>query len=176
MKEEIWLPIEGYEGLYEVSDMGNVRSLNYNKTGETKILRPAMTRFGYLQVSLWKDGKRKMVKVHRLVATAFVPNMFGDDYVNHINEVKTDNRADNLMWCTHKENNNWGTRNQRVSEKNTNGKRSKRVLQFTKSGEFIREWASIREVERVLGFLSETISRCCLGKQKSASGFVWKFS
>lgn len=176
MKEERWLPIEGYEGLYEVSSEGRVRSLNYNHTGETKILRPEMTGKGYLMICLWKDGKQKMFLVHRLVALTFVPNMFGLVEVNHINEVKTDNRADNLMWCDRKENQNWGTRNQRVSEKNTNGKCSKPVLQFTKSGEFIREWPSIHEITRVLGFPQGNISNCCLGQRKSASGFVWKFS
>lgn len=175
MKTEIWLPVEGYEGLYEVSDLGRVRSLNYRHTGETKILRTGMTRGGYLTVALCKDGKQKTVKVHRLVATAFVPNMFDDDCVNHINEDKTDNRADNLMWCDHSENNVWGSRIKRVSEKNTNGKLSKPLLQFTKSGEFIQEWPSASEVERVLEFYIQGISMCCRGERKSYKGFIWRY-
>lgn len=175
MRTENWMPIEGYEGIYEISDFGRVRSLNYNKTGETRILKQAMNKDGYLIVCLCKDGKQKTVKVHRLVATAFVPNMFGLNQVNHINENKTDNRADNLMWCDIRENNVWGSRIQRVSEKETNGKCSKPVLQFSKSGEFIREWPSTHEVERVLCYSRGNISDCCLGKRKFAYGFVWKY-
>lgn len=168
MKTEIWMPIEGYEDLYEVSNEGRVSS----KRG---ILRPVMNNCGYLQVQLWKDGKRKWFKVHRLVATAFVPNMFGDDCVNHIDENKTNNRADNLMWCTHKENDNYGTRNKRIFEKTTNGKLSKTVYQFSKDGEFIREWPSTNEIQRVLGFYQSAISKCCNGKLKSAHNFIWRY-
>lgn len=162
------MPVEGYEGIYEISDLGRVRS----KRG---ILRPVMNNCGYLQVGLCKDSKRKWFKVHRLVAMAFVPNMFGLNQVNHINEDKTDNRAENLMWCDCKENINYGSRNERVSEKNTNGKLSKLVLQFTKSGEFIREWPSTQEVERVLCYSRGNISMCCLGKQKSAYNYIWRY-
>jgi len=175
MKREIWLPVEGYEGIYEISDFGRVRSLNYKLTGETRILRLRKNKDGYLQVDLRKDGKKKTFKVHRLVALAFVPNMFGLNEVNHINEDKTDNREENLMWCDSKENINWGTRNQRVREKNTNGKCSKPLLQFSKSGDFIQDWPSASEVERVLGFFQGGISMCCLGKTKSYKGFVWKY-
>jgi len=172
MKKEIWLPIEGYKGIYEISDLGRVRSLKY---GEKRILRPADNGQGYLMVCLCKDGKRKYFSVHRLVALAFVPNMFGLNEVNHINEDKTDNREENLMWVDSKENINWGTRNQRVSEKNTNGKLSKPVLQFSKNGELIKEWSSIHEVHRVLGFSFENISKCCLGKRKSAYNYLWRY-
>lgn len=174
MKNEIWLPVEGYEGLYEVSNEGRVRSLNYNKTGETKILKPEESK-GYLRVKLCKNRKVKRFLVHQLVAQAFVPNIFNLDVVNHINEVKSDNRAENLMWVTQKENCNWGTRNKRVFEKTTNGKLSKTVYQFSKDGEFIREWPSTKEVERVLGYFHTNISSCCLGKRKSANGFVWQY-
>lgn len=170
MRTENWMSIEGYEGIYEISDLGRVRSLNYHRSGETRILKPGIDRGGYLMVVLSKDGKRKTVKVHRLVATAFVPNMFGLNEVNHINEVKTDNREENLMWVDSKENDNWGSRNQRIGEK-----LSKPVLQFTKSGEFIREWPSTAEVERELGYSNTHISECCSGKRKSACGFVWKY-
>lgn len=162
---ENWSIIEGYEN-YEVSNEGRVRSLNYNKTGETRILRPADNGHGYLMVILCKNGKQKMVLVHRLVAAAFVPNIFSLNEVNHINEDKTDNRAENLMWCSRKENVNWGSRTQKCS---------KPVLQFTKDGELIREWPSAHEVERCLGFNQGGISMCCSGQRKSYKGFIWKY-
>lgn len=164
--EEYWKPVEGYEGLYEVSNEGRVRSLNYNRTREIRILRPDITKKGYLKVGLCKNGKQKKFLVHRLVAQAFVPNIFSLNEVNHINEVKTDNRVENLMWCDTKENCNWGTRNERIS---------KPVLQFSKDGEFIREWPSVIEVQRVLGFSQGNISMCCLGKLKSAYNYIWKY-
>ena len=164
--EEYWKPVEGYEGLYEVSNEGRVRSLNYNRTREIRILRPDITKKGYLKVGLCKNGKQKKFLVHRLVAQAFVPNIFSLNEVNHINEVKTDNRVENMMWCDTKENCNWGTRNERIS---------KPVLQFSKDGEFIREWPSVIEVQRVLGFSQGNISMCCLGKLKSAYNYIWKY-
>lgn len=166
--EEYWKPVEGYEGLYEVSDLGRVRS----KRG---ILSPAIDPNGYLRVSLSNDGKQKTFKVHRLVATAFVPNMFNLEQVNHINENKTDNRAENLMWCDNRENSSWGSRGKRISEANTNGKLSKPVLQFSKTGEFIREWPSAMEVERVLGFQHSHIVNCCNGKRKTHQGYIWRY-
>ena len=172
---EIWKKIEGYEGLYEVSNEGRVRSLNYRHTGETKILKPAICYGGYLKVGLWKDGNKKKFTVHRLVARAFLPNILDFPEVNHIDEDKTNNRVKNLEWCTREYNNNFGTRNQRVRETMTNGKTSKPVLQFSKSGEFIREWPSAHEVERVLGYSQGYISNCCLKKYKSAYGFIWKY-
>lgn len=132
---------------------------------------PARTPRGYHYVSLYKDGRQKSSTVHRLVAKAFVPNPMDLPMVNHKNEDKTDNRADNLEFCTQSYNNNYGTRNERAAKAN-----SKPVLQYDKSGNLVKEWPSVSEVERQTGWFNTCISACCLGKRKSAYGFVWRYS
>ena len=168
---EIWKDIEGYEGLYQVSDKGRVKSLWF---GKERILKPVSCR-GYLQVDLCKNGLKKMCKIHRLVAMTFLPNPNNLPQINHIDEDKTNNNANNLEWCTAKYNHNYGTINQRISEKMTNGKLSKPVLQYTLDGELIKEWRSTMDVERNLGYNQGYISACCNGKIKSAYRFIWKY-
>ena len=104
--EEIWKPIKDYEGLYEVSNLGRVKSLNYRGTGKEKILKNIENSKGYFQVGLVKFGKQKVFKVHRLVAEAFIPNPENKPCIDHINTVKSDNRVENLRWVTYKENSN----------------------------------------------------------------------
>lgn len=171
-EDEIWCPIKGYEGLYEVSDQGRVKSLKF---GKERILKPRRNNCGYLQVCLYKNVEQKMYLVHRLVSKTFIPNPKNLTEVNHKDENKENNSVQNLEWCDRKYNNNYGTRIQMVSKKNTNGKLSKPLLQYTKSGEFVREWKSSHDVERNLGFAQQHISSCCIGKLKSANGFVWKY-
>ena len=167
MTEEIWCPIKGFENIYEVSDQGRVRSLKF---GKERILKPALTTQGYLIVGLCKNGEIKQCLVHRLVALAFIPNPDNLPEVNHKDENKENNSVQNLEWCDQKYNINYGTRNQMVSMK-----LSKPVLQYTKSGGFVREWKSAMDVQRNLGYFQNNISNCCNGKLKSANGFVWKF-
>ena len=106
MEEEIWKPIKDFEGYYEVSNIGRVRSLNYKRTGKGKILKNIEDYKGYLEVGLTKNGKRKQFKIHRLVAEAFIPNPENKPCIDHINTVKSDNRVENLRWVTYKENSN----------------------------------------------------------------------
>ena len=113
---EIWKDIEGYENLYQVSNLGRVKSLNYNHTGKEKIMKAKKDK-GYLRVQLYKDGKPKFYSVHRLVATSFLPNPNNLSQVNHIDEDKSNNIVDNLEWCSAKYNSNYGTRIQRIVEK-----------------------------------------------------------
>lgn len=165
--EEIWCPIKGYEGQYEVSDQGRVKSLKYDKE---RILKPGRDSGGYLFVSLCKNGDIKNWLVHRLVAKTFIPNPNNLPEVNHKDEDKANNFVQNLEWCDEKYNNNYGTRIQRVSDKI-----SKPVLQYTESGVFVREWKSIQDAQRNLNYGHGNISHCCNGKRKYAYGYIWKF-
>lgn len=106
MKEEVWRPIKDYEGLYEISNLGRVKSLNYNHTKKEKILKNVENGKGYLMVCLTKNGKHKLFLVHRLVAEAFIPNPENKPCVDHINTIKNDNRVENLRWVTCEENSN----------------------------------------------------------------------
>ena len=165
-----WKDIDRYEGLYQVSDTGEIRSL---KTG--KILKQEKSKCGYFRVTLYKNHKHTHYSVHRLVAEAFIPNPLNLPQINHKSEDKRDNRVETLEWCDCTYNNNYGTRHERCVEKTTNGKLSKPTLQFSLDGEFIREWPSIKEIERKTGYFKSNISACCLGKSKSSYGYIWKF-
>ena len=167
MTEEIWCPIKGFENIYEVSDQGRVKSVGY---GKERILKPGRDGSGYLQVNLCKNGEKKMCKVHRLVAQTFTPNPDNLPQVNHKDENKENNSVQNLEWCDSKYNINYGNRNQMVSIK-----LSKPVLQYTKSGVFVREWKSARDVQRNLGYFNNNISNCCNGRYKYAYDFIWKY-
>lgn len=177
MKEtvEIWRPVVGYEGLYEVSNMGRVRSLNYNRTGKVKVLKNVLqVRDGYLFVCLRKNGEQKIKKIHRLVAEAFIPNPDNLPQVNHKDEDKTNNCSWNLEFCDQFYNNHYSKNWLRAipAAVKTN---SKPVLQFTKTGELIAEFFSAADAERKTGIWATTISKVCLGKQKTAGSYIWKF-
>ena len=163
--EEIWKDIQGYPN-YQISNMGNVKSLNYRCTGKEKILKPAKNKDGYFYVGLCKQGKVKTYKIHRLVAETFIDNPNNLPQVNHRNEIKTDNRTSNLEWCTAKQNINYGTRNQRSAEK-----LSKQVL-CLETGKI---YPSTIEVQRDLGFVQSDISMCCRGKLKTCGGLHWRY-
>ena len=182
--EELWKDIKDYEGVYQVSNLGRIKSLNYRRTGKEKFLRPSKNEFGYLRVRLSKDKKTKTFLVHRIVASAFLPNPENKPDVNHKDEDKTNNfvgtpendyKDGNLEWCDKEYNNNYGTRIERISKKLTNGKKSKPVLQFTKTGKFVREWSSTMECGRN-GFNQGLVCSCCLGERKTHKGFIWKYA
>ena len=104
--EEIWKDVAGYEGKYQVSNQGSIKSLNYRRTGKERLLEPILLNTGYLIVNLHNNNTRKIFTVHRLVAQAFIENPTGRPCIDHINTTKTDNRACNLSWVTPKENSN----------------------------------------------------------------------
>ena len=165
---EHWKSITGYEGLYEVSDIGRVKSLKY---GKERILKPRETYCGYLQVSLCKDGQIKQTYVHRLVAEAFIQNQNNLETVNHKDEVKTNNTVSNLEWMSLEDNINYGTRNKRIAEALSN-----QVKMFDKStGELLATFPSTNEAEMITGIAQQNISKCCLGKRKYAGGYIWRY-
>ena len=175
--DEIWKDVVGYEGLYQVSNLGRVKSLPRriivgwaDYVSKEKILSQANHRQGYKFVCFHRNGKQKTYKVHRLVAEAFISNPNNYKCINHKNENPSNNNVDNLEWCNHSYNNNYGTRNERVRNATC-----KIVEQYTKDGQYIRDWNGTREIQRVLGIRCSNISGACLGKRKTAGGFVWKY-
>ena len=172
--KEHWLAVKGYEGLYEVSDWGNVRSLNYRRNGEARLLKPIKNTGGYLLVGLYKDKKMKQKQVHRLVAEAFVTNQKPDEYkeINHKSECPMLNFACVLEWCDRKYNLNYGTRAQRQADAV-----SKPVDQYDRAGNFIRHWKSITEASKQLGIHNGNMNDCAHGgRHKTAGGYVWEFA
>ena len=170
MTKEIWRDVKGYEGSYQVSSEGRVKSLKRKRRKNERILKPTYDGRGRLYVDLCAGGKRKRHKVHRLVCKAFHENPDNKPEVNHINENASDNRACNLEWCTRVENVNHGTRTERAAKT-----QSKPVGQYTRDGELIKIWQSLRETERKTGFRHSAISRAANGKSKQAYGFIWKY-
>ena len=175
---EIWKNIKGYEGLYQISNMGRVKSLERKiphwrggeRVQKERILKQVVTHNGYLRVGLRVDGKQKMLRVHRLVCEAFHENPDNKSDVNHINENKTDNRACNLEWCTRIENCNHGTRNERVAKA-----LSKPIGQYTRDGDLVKVWQSTNEARRQAGFSQGAVSEVANGNRKTAYGFIWKY-
>ena len=165
---ETWKAIAGYEGLYEVSNQGRVRSMKY---GKEKILKQGKTN-GYLHVCLFKDGYGKTIRVHRLVAETFIPNPNNLETVNHKDEVKTNNIVSNLEWMSKIDNINYGTRNKRIAEALSNQVQ----MLDKKTCELLATFPSTHEAERVTGIAQQHISSCCNGKLKSAGGYVWRYS
>lgn len=180
--EEIWkpVPVSGFEDLYEVSNMGRIRVLEHlvsNRVGmmtiHLKIKKTTPNKAGYHRVGLWKNGKGVFSLVHRLVAMAFLDNPDNYKCVNHKDENKSNNCVDNLEWCDHTYNNNYGTHMDKVK-----GKLSKKVLQYTLDGEFVREWPSAQHIKKELGYVTTAICACCNHKPHhyTAYGFIWRYA
>ena len=176
---------EIYEGLYKVSNLGRILSLNYRRTGRAEVMTPVERKDGYLRVKLSKNGEDKWCYVHRLVAQTFLPNPENKPCINHKIEGKkgkkinmvifnTDGSIDKekstIEWCTYEENNNYATRTERTAKT-----MSKPVLQLSLTGELIREWESTAECGRN-GFDQSSVTKCCNGKLPHYKGFRWMYA
>lgn len=169
MEKEVWKSIVGYEGLYEVSNKGNVRSSK--SSNKNHFIKGRKDRNGYIRVNLWNNGKRKTKTVHRLVIEAFIDNNLGFKMsVNHKNEIKEDNRLENLEYCSVSYNDNYGERNNKIRNS-----LSKKVFQYSKDGVLIKEWKSTMQIERELHISNKNISACCTGRVKTSHGYIWKY-
>lgn len=177
--QEVWKDIAGYEGLYQVSDLGRVKSLDryvdYGKTTalrKGRILKPGKATGGYLQVELWKSGASSTKLIHRLVAEAFVPNGENLSEVNHKDENKENNSADNLEWCSRKYNINYGTGNDRRIKNKVVA-----VVMCALDGTELKEFPSVSEAARAISgkCVKGNITECCNGRVKTACGYIWKY-
>lgn len=172
--EEEWRDIAGYEGIYQVSNLGRIKSLGNDKSRKEKILKPVNNSDGYPQVTLYKNRKREQVSVHRLVADTFIQNPDNLPQVNHKDENTKNNRVDNLEWCTPKYNSNYGTHNERIAKSLINRKGRSKPILCVETGVIFQ---SAMEAERHTGANSHHITKCCRGKYgyKTSGGYHWKY-
>lgn len=170
--EEIWKDIKGYEGLYQVSNLGRIKSFRRGKRAYCPteyILKNSITDKGYCMVTLYNNTKREKFLVHRLVAEAFIPNPNSMPHINHIDENKTNNCVNNLEWCTPQYNNCYGTARFRAMM--TKGHP---VHQCLINGEWLATYATNSVASEITGVSVKEISACLRGSLHSAGGFVWK--
>lgn len=185
--EEIWKDVKDYEGLYQVSSIGRIKSLPRNGTiNKERILKCTVDKDGYLKVNLSKNNIQRKIIVHRLVAMAFISNPYNYPQVNHIDGNKQNNEATNLEWVSNKENIQHAykiglithekiTKNlKHYSEIGKKNPKSVQVVQYDLNGNFIKEWGSVNQIQKELGYHSQNICCCCQGKYKKAFGYIWK--
>lgn len=177
--EEIWKDINGYEGFYQVSNLGRIKSLKRKadihlskRTVNTRILTPYQKEYGYYAVKLSKNGIRKGFLVHRLVAKAFIKNPFNYDQVNHKDENTRNNVVSNLEWCSPKYNNNYGKHNKRISKT-----QMKAVLQVDSKGNIIRKFNSVQQAADFVKRKPVGVSRAAKSNQKyTCGGYFWMYA
>ena len=181
--EEIWKDIKGFEGKYQISNIGRIKRLSNfivrnngrKQSWKEKILNPTKDSSGYYTIRSCKknnikEGKSITLRIHRLVAEAFIPNPNNYNYINHIDCNKENNVWTNLEWCTNEYNvkQAWAT--------GLCDNQKKKINQYDLQGNFIRSYESAREAERLGGFRNQNIAHCCKNKQKTHYGYIWKYA
>lgn len=179
--KEQWKPVVGYEGQYEVSNTGLVRSIDRKVCGKNginitkygNIINPHIIKHGYLRVGLSKDNKRKNFLVHRLVAEAFIPNPNKYPYINHKDENTSNNNVSNIEWCNQSYNMRYSNVAERVAKI-----RRKAVRQYTLNGEFVAEYKSVTEASKATNTAMLSICSCCKKRHgySYANGYIWRYA
>lgn len=170
---EVWKDIEGYEGIYMVSNLGRVKSLGNKSNHKTDVILKQSTQ-RYKRVTLYDGVKRKSYMVHRLVAKAFIPNESNKSEVNHIDCDKFNNSVENLEWVTRQENHKHKCENGLNNTKNAVNKTKKKIVLVDEKGNILNTFESMSEASRLLNLSISNISRVCSGKLKDTKGYIFK--
>lgn len=173
MEQEIWKPIKGYEGIYEVSSFGRIKSISRKRgfiKGKTRILKPIIKDNGYAQINLYKDNIYTRHYIHRIVAQEFIQNKNNLPCINHKDYNKLNNSIDNLEWCSYSHNNSYSNC-QAIAGK------TKRIpiVQYDLQGNKIREWESATQAGHTLNIANTCITACCRGRARKAGGYMWRY-
>lgn len=180
--QEIWKDIDGYEGRYQISNLGNVKSLNYGGRGYARNLVPKINNYGRLWVELMKDGKKRQFLIHRLVGMAFIPNPDNLPQINHKDENPKNNRVDNLEWCTGLYNVHYylerhpNVARERKTPSRRNRRLNIRINQIDSDGNIVKVWDDVRTATVATGYNQWSITQCCDGVRHTAYGFKWQYA
>lgn len=181
LEGEVWRDVPLFKG-YMVSNMGRIKSVPHvvrncysTRLTVARIVHQRVNKDGYACVRLYENGAERTFTVHRLVALAFLPNPNNFEEVNHKDECKSNNRLENLEWCTHLYNSRYGTRTKRIAATQKANKHCfVPVRQYSLDGIFVKEWPSMSSVRDVMGRIA--VSQCVRGKVKTAGGYIWRYS
>lgn len=179
--EEIWKDVVGYEGLYQVSNLGRVKSVqrHYKINGGIALRREKIlkekTSFKYKRVGLWKDSSQKFLLVHRIVATAFIPNLNNYPEINHKDENPENNCVDNLEWCTAKYNCNYLNHGKNISISRRDSGRVRKIAMIDNEGNVIKIFDAIIDAANEIGARKTDVCSVCRNRQKSVKGFKFKY-
>lgn len=177
MNKEIWKDIKDYNGLYQISNLGRVKSLGNSATRKEKIRKLKTDKKGYYIINLFKNGKTKNYRVHRLVAEAFIPNPENKPEIDHINTIRCDNRVENLRWVTPKENKNNPLTIDKMKTSQLGSKhwKSKPIIQYSMNGDIVNIWESSMIIERTNGWANSHIWSACRDNNKTAYNHKWRY-